>query len=152
MANEAYGGFWYNEVENTSVFCTVHVQLSGSNLVVYPTLYLIEMDTNTKTQIFPNNTDDLSLFTIGMTIDRIERPVITFNKQMGIYNIAMLSFTSSGDVYLHDIDLSQNSKYSAQLKNIAIHTLNMASDTAIIDAANNFDNLINNVIPSLFPA
>lgn len=151
MANEAYGGFWYNEVENTMVFCTMTLQLSGVDLVVFPSLYLIELDTNTKTQIYPNATDDLSPFILNMIIDRIERPVISFNAQTGVYNIGMLSFTTFGDIYMHDIDLVQVSKYRAQLQNVSAHALNLASDTAVVNAANSFDDLINNVMPTLFP-
>lgn len=128
--NDNYGGYWYNENDNSMTFCVLTPTASADRALYYPSLYKIDLATNIKYQIYPTANEDLSLLVIPsfIDIDRYERPSISFNDDTKLYNVSFLSFTADGASYIHSMDFVEVSKYKAVLSDTPlIHTLTTAA-------------------------
>lgn len=105
---------WFNEKENNLIFAKTNLfnELSATNFkIIYPTIYSLDLKDTSLKQIYPLkknsdvNINDLLEFClsgspINIDIVSIDKPIISFSNESGVYNITYLARDTSDLFYI----------------------------------------------------
>lgn len=145
---EKVSNTWFNETDNNLIVCktTLFWENSASNYkIVYPKIYVLNLDTFNFTQLYPNITDnaltfnllaDFSLSGTGIDVNivEIEKPILNYSNETGRYSLVYLGKDSSGMFYIFNTSFQY---FNGILTNVNTVMQKTASDVY----SQNFGNL-----------
>jgi hypothetical protein len=125
---------WFNDQEKELIFCktTLLQDYSATNYkIIYPRIYVVNLDTFGTAQLYPRATapvltfDTLSAFTLSGTgyninIVEIEKPILNYSNDTGLYNLSYMGKDASGMFYIFNTSFRY---FNGRLTNITSNML-----------------------------
>ena len=111
---EKFSTVWFDESNNMLMVCatTLHYELSASNYkAIYPTIYVIDLNTIQTTQVYPNVSDrnltfsELSAFSLfgkglELNIVTVEKPTLNYSDDTSYYTLTYLGKDTANCFYI----------------------------------------------------